>query len=202
MKDKCEHQENESSKTNARLRSSFLFSRSKMRRLGSMKRSCLFVIVAVLVAVPAAAQHDKPEFSDYPAKIEKKRSTAIDFRNSPGASAFRTRLRSAIRGNVNFAGRYIIAGWGCGTGCVSGAVIDTRNGRVYFPKELSAVAVSFAETGYEEPLTFLHDSRLLVISGILGTEPDDDENLEEGTRYLEWVNNRFRLIKFVPAKQP
>jgi hypothetical protein len=167
-----------------------------------MKRAFLFVVVASLIAVQAAAQQDRPDFSDYPAKIETKRETAIDFRNSPGARTFRTRLREAIRGDVNFAGRYIVASWGCGTGCVSGAMIDTRNGRVYFPTELSAVAVTFAETEFDEPLTFRKDSRLLVISGILGTEPEDDEDLDEGTHYLEWVNNRFRLIKFVPAKQP
>ena len=32
---------------------------------------------------------------------------------------------------MNFASYYVIVTWGCGSGCVTGAMVDTRDGAVY-----------------------------------------------------------------------
>src|SRR5690242_19062012 len=104
-----------------------------MRRLRLMKRVILLSVVVLWLGLSASAQR-VPTFRQYPAKVERATARSIDFKNSPGASSFRTRLREALRGGVNFAGHYIVAGWGCGTGCISGAIIDGRTGRVYFPE--------------------------------------------------------------------
>lgn len=155
-----------------------------------------FLITALWIfAAIGFAQSVK--FASYPAKIESVRAKAIDFRQSLGASAFRTRLREGLRSGVNFAGHYIIVGWGCGTGCVSGGIIDARNGRVYFPKEFNAFAVGQGENDYKEPLQYRKNSRLLVLNGIPGTANDDDPTGESGTYYYEWRNNGLHLIKFV-----
>lgn len=97
-----------------------------------MKGSVLTIAFIAMISVTASAQAVKrPSFKAYPAKVEAKKAKAINFRQSPDARSFRTRLTQAIRGDVNFAGHYIVAGWGCGTGCVTGAIIDARNGYVY-----------------------------------------------------------------------
>ena len=166
-----------------------------------MKRLILSVVGVAAFASFAAAQREKtPSFSAYPAKVERKTANGIDFRNSPGASTFRTRLREALRGQVNFAGRYILTGWGCGTGCSYGAIIDARTGRVYFPDELVGVAVWYGSGAdvFPDTYTYRKNSRLLIIKGTPGPMEDGDSEHKQGTYYYDWRAKRLRLIKFVP----
>ena len=163
------------------------------------------VVVAIVLTCFAAgiAIGQEPTFGRYPAVVEPVKAKAIDFRGSPGASAFRTRLREAFEGGVNFAGHYILTGWGCGTGCTSGAIIDARTGRVYFPEELAGVAVWFGSGPDDdfETFEFRKDSRLLIIRGTAGPmEEQDDVDVVswQGTYYYQWLGTRFRMIKFVP----
>ncbi len=144
-----------------------------------------------------------PRFSSFPTKAEKARARSIDFRRSPGAEAFRTRLRRALAEGTDFAGHYKIAGWGCGTGCISGAVIDVRNGRVYFPEELYAFSVGYFTGEYEtEPLKYRKNSRLLILSGIPGSADDNVPQRPWGDYYFEWKHGRFRQIKYVKRDNP
>lgn len=56
----------------------------------------------------------------------------IDFKSNPRASHFTTVISekySAASGN--FGGYYVITPWGCVTGCLKGAMIDTRDGKIY-----------------------------------------------------------------------
>ena len=46
---------------------------------------------------------------------------------------YRTRLREGAAEGPNFAGRYTVVIWGCGTGCAQMGVVDSKTGRVYFP---------------------------------------------------------------------
>ena len=144
-----------------------------------------------------------PKFSSYPAKVEKAQAKSIDFQRSPGAGTFRTRLKAALAEGTDFAGHYKIAGWGCGTGCISGAVIDVRNGRVYFPEELYAFSVGSFSGDYEsEPLKYRKNSRLLVLSGIPGSGDDNAPQQPWGDYYYEWKNNRFRRVSYVKRENP
>mgnify|MGYP006201122481 CR=1 FL=1 len=69
-----------------------------------MRRVLIASFFAAVISVSALGQNDtKPAFSEYPVKVAPKRAKAIDFGNSPGAATFRTRLREALRGDVNFA---------------------------------------------------------------------------------------------------
>lgn len=169
---------------------------NKVRKLPLMNRTILLVLCTALTAVLAAGQEARSvDFARYSARVEAHLAKNIDFPNSPEASTFRTRLRDALKDGVNFAGHFVLAGWGCGTGCTNGAVIDARNGRVYFPDELAGVG------GYDEPdgktFTFQKNSRLLIIRGTPGPDREDAPSRKQGTYYYEWLSNRFRLIKFV-----
>lgn len=170
-----------------------------------MKRLIVPLICIVFTAPFAVAQQGKtPAFGGYPARVEKKTAKAIDFRRSPGAASFRTRLREALKGDVNFAGRYIITGWGCGTGCSHSAIIDAGTGRVYFPAELAGVTVLYGSSSevFPETYTYRKNSRLLIIRGTPGPDLEDQPERKQGTYYYEWRANRLKLIKFVPEEDP
>jgi hypothetical protein len=44
---------------------------------------------------------------------------------------YRTRLREAAVRPPNFADHYVVAEWGCGTGCAIHRLIDLKTGRIY-----------------------------------------------------------------------
>lgn len=165
-----------------------------------MQKLALLLFAFLLPAVALDAQ--VPRFSQFSATVERTRAKKVDFRGSPGASTFRTRLNQAFREGTDFAGHYKVAGWGCGTGCISGAVIDTRNGRVYFPIELYALSVGWFSGEYESrPLKYRSNSRMLILSGIPGSE-DGAREQPWGDYYYEWKNNRFRQLKYVRRDNP
>jgi hypothetical protein len=140
----------------------------------------------------------EPRFADYAVKVESVKAKTIDFSKSPAAArTFRTRLSDALKDNVNFAGSYVLAAWGCGTGCRDGAVIDGKTGRVVFPKELGAVSDWFGppDEGFDI-FTFRKDSRLLIVRGFPGYA-----GAKAGTYYFEWTGSRFRLLKFIAHKK-
>ena len=56
----------------------------------------------------------------------------IDFKSNPKATRFKTVISQEYSAtSENFGAYYIIAVWGCGTGCLEGVMIDTRDGKVY-----------------------------------------------------------------------
>lgn len=159
------------------------------------------LLSAALVLLGSAAvtmgQAERPAFSRYPAAVEKVRINGIDFKRNPDARTFRTRLSHALGGGVNFAGRYIIAGWGCGTGCTNAAIINARNGKVLWPDEFMNIDASYGDGYSEKQLDFRKNSRLLIIHGRPGTRKEGTDTRPAGDYYYEWRNERFRLIKFV-----
>lgn len=173
-----------------------------MRRFPDMKGSFLTMLFIGVAASTSFGQSvRKPSFSAFPARVEVRTAKAINFRQSPEARTFRTRLSEALRGGVNFAGHYIVAGWGCGTGCISGAIIDARSGSVYWPKQFNALGVGDTENGYvDEPVAYRKNSRLLVITGSPGLANEEGPDLPTGEYYYEWRANSLHLIKVIPRK--
>ena len=56
----------------------------------------------------------------------------IDFKSNPRALRFKTVISEQYGATAaNFGAYYIIAVWGCGSGCREGVMIDARDGRVY-----------------------------------------------------------------------
>jgi hypothetical protein len=176
----------------------FLFSIKKCENFVHMKRIIYLLVFAFALTVPCLSQ-PIPRFSQYPATVEKPRVKAINFKTSPDARSFRTRLGDGLREGVNFAGHYAMVGWGCGTGCISGAIVDTRTGNVYWPEQFNAFGVLYTEGNYAyPPVEYKKNSRLLVIHGIPGEKNDDAPAKPSGSYYYEWKNNRLRQVKFVP----
>src|SRR5260221_7219653 len=148
-----------------------------MRELPLMKGPLFVVVFVSLLAVQSLAQKGKvPNFGQYPARVEKARARGIDFKRNPDARTFRTRLSEALAGGVNFAGHYVVAGWGCGTGCISGAIIDARTGNVFWPEQFGGIGVWYGKDNYaDEPVQYKKNSRMLVVLGVPGAKHDQPE---------------------------
>ena len=156
----------------------------------------LFTFLAPAVfTFSAAGQTKQPQFHTYAATVEKMRVRAIDFKKNPDARSFRTRLSEGLRGGINFAGHYILVGWGCGTGCTNAAIIDGRTGSVFWPDQFANLDASYGEGYSEEQIEFRKNSRLLIIHGRPGSYRENAKILPSGDHYYEWKNDRLRLIR-------
>ena len=200
-KAKCELTQKGKIKERFQMSVPFVFN-SEMRKSRFMRRPfflSLFIVSLVILAVGQPAK--KPSFSAYPATVETARAKSINFKNDAAARTMRTRLKEALAGGVNFAGHYIVAGWGCGTGCISGAIIDGRTGTVLWPLPLYALAVWYDGDDYtKDPVEYRKNSRLLIIRGIPGAK-DNEPQQPWGEYYYEWTGRELKQVKFIPYKK-
>ncbi|HEX7316036.1 MAG TPA: hypothetical protein VF297_19165 [Pyrinomonadaceae bacterium] len=170
-----------------------------------MKTRLLFAVLCLcLCAAPSFAQEGAaPEFDDYAAPVFKGRAAALKL-TTPLARGYRTRLREGARRALNFAGRYKLHTWSCGTGCLQTAFIDAKTGNVFFPAELNGFIVCFyqpeAVNDLEEALQFRKGSRLIVMSGYPYSERGKDEP-KKGLYYYEWTGAELKLLKFVEKSE-
>ena len=160
----------------------------------------LYLAMLVLVLAVAASGQGVPKFNQYKATVEKPRITKIDFKKNADARTYRTRLTEALRGGVNFAGHYVIAGWGCGTGCTNAAIIDTWTGKIYWPEEFYNVDASYGNGYSDVQLDFRKASRMLIIHGRPGTAKESGPTGPAGDHYFEWRADRFRKLRVVPKE--
>lgn len=147
--------------------------------------------VVCLLTGSVAAQTSVPQFSDY-AVNERFNGKTAPLVFTKEAKVFRTRLREAAREKPNFAGHFIVTAWGCGSGCVEGAIIDARTGRIFMlPHSLccwGAVDDNF------KPIEFRPNSRLIVLTGARNEKEGDN-----AVRFYKFENNRLILLSSKPA---
>lgn len=175
------------------------------------------VLGIILFALSASAFSQKaPAFNRYKVRIEKFGKVTVNLKSHRQAPMFRTRLReAAAREDVNFAGHYILTGWGCGTNCSQWAIIDARNGAVFFPEQLEGVGFGFCELPKnafptdappeagedgEGPVFHKTNSRMILLTGFTGGGLDDSRS-KCGNYFFEWTGTRLRQVKFIPGKR-
>lgn len=111
--------------------------------------------IALVLTVSATAQERQPTFRRYEVPVWSgtlKSPTNAQLRTG-NLYQFRTRIREAMGQPINFAGRYTVVVWGCGSGCQYGAVVNRVTGAA---QRLPMSAM----TGYE----FQANSQLLVVN--------------------------------------
>lgn len=142
-----------------------------------------------------------PKFAAYPAKVFAGPNAKLKINNDLEAQRYRTRLREWSTKKVNFAGHYILATWGCGTGCVQIMFIDAKSGKVFHPEGIrSNVAVNVHDdmlvggrSWYGEgSVHFQSNSELLVLVGA----PEEDMK-RRGISYYVWHNDELKLVQHV-----
>jgi hypothetical protein len=120
----------------------------------------------------------------------------VNLASAAEARRFRTVLRDGAAGPPDFAGRYRVVEWGCGSPCHTFAIVESANGRVFMPGIAAMAGIAYRP-----------DSRLLVVE-----PPEDVSDLcEEAwmrpichdvySYYYEWTGSRLALVDsiVVPA---
>ena len=163
----------------------------------------IVLLTALLLAFSSIGftQAPTPTFTQHAVKVEKPKNVRVNLKSHRDASRFRTNLRNAAKEGVNFAGHYILTTWGCGTNCSQSAIIDARNGKVFFPDQLEGAGFGFCELPDDtEPIVSQAGSRLLVLNGFKGGDLSV-ENAPCGIYYLEWTGAKFKQVQFVEKKR-
>jgi hypothetical protein len=169
-----------------------------------MKKSVEMTWIAALLAclalglgAQAKGPGSLPDYADYPAQDIYKGKPARPRIATRYQRAFRTRIRESMDQGVNFAGHYIVATWGCGTGCEQFAVTDAISGRVYDPP-VKSIAFHYgpdADHGpqrYPDMVNVKAESLLLVIEGC------PEEGNKCGRFYYHFEKGRFPLLHYDP----
>ena len=175
-------------------------------KTATFKRALLAALAVCACAAPGVGTHARqrkaraetpaPRFEDYPAREIYKGPPAPVRLDSRMARMFRTRLREDSRRGPNFAGRYTVVIWGCGSGCAQMGVVDARTGRVYFPP-VEYMDIIDMEDEAERSRWFRLDSRLLRI-----TQNYYDGRGGYAAYYYLFDNNRFRLLRKAEERWP
>lgn len=161
-----------------------------------MKNILIMAILVLVTSTAAMAQRRPPAFTHYPVRAENIKSKPVNLKSHKDARMFRTNLRNAAKGNVNFAGHFILTSWGCGTNCNQVAIINARNGSVYFPRELQGIGIGQGEWAYDiELLEYKANSRMLKLNGYDGGAQNRDEP-SEGIHYYQWTGTALKKIRF------
>jgi hypothetical protein len=153
----------------------------------------IFTIFVLATTAPAQGKSKDraPRFADYPvAKLEHMRVAKPKVPNLNEDPLLR--LRDTVRDDsrANFAGRYFMAVWGCGTACVVGAILEAKTGRVnvWLPTVSSWLEVHDKFEGID----FRHDSRLLVLSGQRAEKKGD-----MGRHFYVFDNGRLKFLRTI-----
>lgn len=151
-----------------------------MKRLWSSLLTLPLVTGVMLTAIPGQSIA-APAFAQYRATERYTGRPAAVNLNTPQARRFRTVLTNGAKRGPNFAGRYTVVTWGCGTECQQVAIVDAKTGRVYM-------------TGITASLGVKHqlNSRLLVVNPpeeIAQLSPEYARRIT--SRYYLWQNNRL-----------
>lgn len=121
---------------------------------------------------------------------------------------FKTRLKWAHQDDeIGFAGNYMVSTWGCGAGCLSGAMIDKRTGKVYglpigedTPYDFGC-SHEWQNELDNERVVFMPNSRLFISRNCEAEQIGDSNQYIE--KYTYFVNvwdekaKKFKLIKQV-----
>lgn len=113
---------------------------------------------------------DSLDFEHYKVDAEKiLKHAPLDWTSYPGAKDFKTRITESYKTDeVDFAGYYVTAVFGCGASCIMGFMIDVRDGKIYDLPLGEENSCLFAE----ERALGNRNSRLFV-AGVCKKNPDD-----------------------------
>lgn len=155
---------------------------------------CLGLLSTTLVYAKEVAGY---RFEDYPANIYQGKKAPLKLGKY---KPLKTHLINTHKdGEIGFAGNYMVGMWSCGTGCVSGAMIDKRTGKIYdFPvSNIDYRCYSSEETPDDEDIFFYPNSRLLITTSC---EQDEDTNgyaKQTFTYFISVWNEKSKTFKSI-----
>jgi hypothetical protein len=165
-----------------------------------LKHLCLLFVLAVPLQT-AAGQQGYPSFENFRVNHMYSGKPARAKIIGRRARMFRTRIREGAANGPNFAGKYTVVRWGCGSDCQQLAIVNAMSGEVFFPPEILQIeSCCFAGSDSlisEDTIQFKQDSRLLITVGLRFV---GQKNEQLGKFYYEWRGNRLRLLRAIRRK--
>jgi hypothetical protein len=122
-------------------------------------------------AAASPASNAAPRFEDYAVK-EMYTGKRPPLKFTPKTAEFKTRLTAAAKDPPNFAGKYVVATWGCGTDCLMGGIINLETGNTY---EIPFSICCVLENGDDgtNKVEIRKDSKLIIFNGLLNEEESE-----------------------------
>lgn len=146
---------------------------------------------AVPVGKPKSIQ-----FADYPTRPvapQRPNEAVISKYDVIEKKKFAQVVRDVVSEGPDFAGRYALVTWGCGTWCWNVVIADVVTGRVY--NAPFAAAIGFPSVTPGELIQRRADSSLLVVSGCLDIRNGQQLKADAcGTFYFNWSATHLKLI--------
>lgn len=148
-----------------------------------------------------------PRFTDFRTEVHTGPLSTVDYKSLPTAKKWSTTISRQYASGINFAGKYSIASWGCGTGCLQSVIIDGQSGRIFRPKEISMVIsrpTQLTDVGMKKldlnddgHIHFQKNSSLLIVVGKLG-----EFAKKVGIYHFYWNGNNLQLLKKIERNDP
>ncbi|MGO3742393.1 hypothetical protein, partial [Kerstersia sp.] len=132
---------------------------------------------------------EPPKFNNYLSEIYDGPRASVNL-VSDFDKNFRTRIRNTQSQPVNFAGKYVLSTWGCGTFCLMGVAVSSQTGRV-----VSLPGSVCCWKGAGESIIFRKNSSLLVLAGLI------NEGGQYGAHFYELRNDQFIHIKTIAVTE-
>lgn len=142
----------------------------------------------------ASNADDRFTFEKYPASaVSNKALAKVDW-SSNKALAGQWRIKESIEGTVgkkaDFAGHFVVATYGCGTGCQATVFVDVNDGKLYkapmqFPSESDALAPANGGVGPIDILAIDSDGSYVVFELKRGRVAD--KAIGQISRYMGWL---------------
>ena len=154
-----------------------------------MRRLLLITLIAVfLVSCKDKTKQKEEPNSTIPLNSERTVKADINFKSNPIAERYRTVITEKYAElGVNFASYYIITTWGCGSGCVTGVMVDIRDGFVYSMPE---------DKDWGGNGTYIESKKDSKILKTVAVAQSSSGEIEESRKYWEW-NEDLKKFKFL-----
>lgn len=150
-----------------------------------------------LLAAGCLAAPMEQEFLNYPGDPPLETTAKAPRMDTRFAREFRTQLRDAAEKGPDFAGRYALANWGCGTNCLEFGLIDLSIGKVHEIAASTLPGCLVPRLAEGKPAVWADyrlDSRLLYLYPCQLDNPCQGDEEIRRDAYL-WNGKRFELLK-------
>lgn len=174
----------------------------------------IIMALCLLMTTVFVGQTAGYEFENYKAgKLTKFKKAEINYQSNKTARIYRTAITEAYSGakEIDFAGYYILCFWGCGTGCMDGAMVDVRDGKVYdIPLgeenyyvgcNLASPSSPTARVGDDDDccLMYSDDSRLFISQKCSEYANTDTANIQAREHFINVWNEKTKRFEFVKS---
>lgn len=164
-----------------------------------------FILTLLLISVKSYSQKlEDYTFEKYKSpKFSTAKNAKINYGSNPTASGYRTNVSYGYtKSTPDFASYYVTRTWGCGGGCITGVMIDVRDGKIYdlpIDEETSLNNCYSQDRDKDDRYKFQENSRLLITSvcseiPVVGTDKYKDEK-EYFMFVWDETKKKFNLVK-------